>query len=100
MFHSKGSRILVFNTFQVVEEILDKSWNFIKIHNLTHAFDDIERKGPSKNMDTRIGEHGHVQLHKDFAATNCRNELSQVLAMDEYRSALTVIRDRSSECAP
>ena len=84
---------------QVIEPILNKSWKFIKMHNLIHAFDDIERKGPSKNMDTRIGEHGHVQLHKDFAATNCRNEVTQVLAMDEYRSALNAIRDRSGKCA-
>lgn len=67
------------------------------MHNLTHAFDDIVRKGPSKNMDTRTGEHGHVHLHKDFAATNCRDEITQVLAMDEYRSALNIIRDRSGK---
>ena len=44
-----------------------------------------------------MGEHGHVHLHKDFAATNHQNDIYQVLAMDEYQSALNIIQDRSGK---
>jgi hypothetical protein len=73
---------------------LDKDFNFIKMHNLSHAFCDIERKGPSKNTDTRIGEHGHVRLHEDFASTNYRDALTQVTDIHEKQASLSIIRDR------
>jgi hypothetical protein len=65
------------------------------MHNLSHAFSDIERKGPSRNTDTRLGEHGHVGLHKDFSVTNSRDDFGQVVAMHAERAALSIIWDRS-----
>jgi hypothetical protein len=79
---------------QHVSDILKKDFGFIKMHNLSHAFSDIKRKGPSKNTDTRIGEHGHVVLHQDLASTNCRDELGQVTGMHEQQAALSIIRDQ------
>lgn len=37
---------------------------------LVHAFEHIQRKGPTRVTTTTIGEHSHVALKADASRTN------------------------------
>ena len=45
---------------------------------LTHAFEHVRRKGPTKIMSTTTGEHGHVEFKTDAVRTNFTSLESQV----------------------
>ena len=47
-------------------------------YTLEHAFEHVERKGPTKNYNTKIGENVHVTLKKDFDEGNGKDAEVQV----------------------
>jgi hypothetical protein len=57
----------MYNTcVQKAGKIMSKNFSFIKTHLLSHIVDQIQRKGPTRNYTTALGEGGHVQLKKDY----------------------------------
>jgi len=57
----------------------DKNWNFIKLHYLTHAFDDVETKGVTCNYNTKPNKKLHGPLKNTYQdRTNFKNVTPQV----------------------
>ncbi|KAG1763075.1 hypothetical protein EDD22DRAFT_979489 [Suillus occidentalis] len=63
----------------------DKDWNFLKLHMLTHLFNDIEAKGASRNYNTKPNEQMHRPL-KDWYQdrTNFKDFAEQILRIDHW----------------
>ncbi|KAJ7502026.1 hypothetical protein B0H11DRAFT_1610404, partial [Mycena galericulata] len=56
-----------------------KSWNFPKMHSHWHVFDDIEKKGASRNFGTKMNESMHGPIRQMYhTSTNFKNVTSQV----------------------
>jgi hypothetical protein len=54
-------------SIQEISRILDKNFNFPKMHALLdHCSDHELRKGPIKDLNAIHGEHGHTVVKKDF----------------------------------
>jgi len=56
----------------------DKNWDFPKMHQLVHLFDDIRMKGTYSFLGCTIGESFHQGLIDAYKATNKKDALSQV----------------------
>ncbi|KAG1898822.1 uncharacterized protein F5891DRAFT_1129283 [Suillus fuscotomentosus] len=63
----------------------DKDWNFLKLHMLTHLFDDIEAKGASRNYNTKPNKQMYGPL-KDWyqERTNFKDFAEQILRIDHW----------------
>ncbi|KAF8142339.1 hypothetical protein K438DRAFT_1635779, partial [Mycena galopus ATCC 62051] len=60
-------------------EFEDKNWNFPKAHLHQHLFDDIERKGVTRNFTTKIDESMHGPVRAAYLRqTNFKNVQPQV----------------------
>ncbi|KAL1671770.1 hypothetical protein EV122DRAFT_295305 [Schizophyllum commune] len=58
----------------------DKTWNFPKIHQHAHIFDDIEAKGAARNFGTKPFEKMHGPLRKIYKnQTNFKNFEEQIV---------------------
>ncbi|KAI5899758.1 uncharacterized protein SCHCODRAFT_02682721 [Schizophyllum commune H4-8] len=58
----------------------DKTWNFPKIHQHAHVFDDIEAKGAARNFGTKPFEKMHGRLRKIYKnQTNFKNFEEQIV---------------------
>lgn len=57
-----------------------KNWNFPKAHTHIHMFQDILRKGATRNFNTKVNEKGHGPI-KDWYKyqTNFKNVDDQVI---------------------
>ena len=67
------------NLPQAYKEVYeDKNWNLIKIHAITHAFDNIEDLGATKNYNTKTCEAQHHYLKQAYRLTNFKNVAPQV----------------------
>jgi hypothetical protein len=56
-----------------------KQWNFLKMHALSHSFDNIEAKGATCNYYTKPTEKLHAPLKNSYARqTNFRDVAMQV----------------------
>ncbi|KAK7030283.1 hypothetical protein VNI00_014300 [Paramarasmius palmivorus] len=63
-----------------IEELDDKSWEFIKLHYHAHLFDDIQRKGALRNFSTRPFEKKHGPIRVIYQRrTNFKNIAPQIL---------------------
>ncbi|KAJ7671894.1 hypothetical protein B0H17DRAFT_1162079 [Mycena rosella] len=72
-----------------------KNWNFPKMHAHTHAFDDIERKGVSRNFGTKIDEAMHGSTRNAYLRqTNFKNVAPQILKSEHRRLVGKYIRDQ------
>ncbi|KAJ7241195.1 hypothetical protein B0H12DRAFT_1250508 [Mycena haematopus] len=61
-------------------EFEEKNWEFIKIHLHQHVFDDIERKGVTKNFGTKIDESMHGPARAAYLRqTNFKDVTPQIL---------------------
>ncbi|KAJ7824630.1 hypothetical protein B0H14DRAFT_3728340 [Mycena olivaceomarginata] len=61
-------------------DFADKNWNFPKAHLHQHLFDDIERKGVTRNYNTKISEPMHQPLRDAYHnQTNFKNVQPQIL---------------------
>ncbi|KAJ7306232.1 hypothetical protein DFH08DRAFT_720893 [Mycena albidolilacea] len=77
-----------------VFKALEKDFNFLKQHSLTHAIEDFMSKGTSRNMNTRVGEGFQQEVEKMYQKTNGKNAEHQAskeamarvqMAIDEWR---------------
>lgn len=50
-----------------------KSWSFPKAHAVSHAFDDVCRKGALIHVSTKPGEKHHGEYRKIYLAGNKKN---------------------------
>jgi hypothetical protein len=57
---------------------MEKQWNFLKVHFISHALDDICYAGSSINATTRVGEGTHQELAAFYSRSNRRNADFQV----------------------
>ncbi|KAJ6495988.1 hypothetical protein C8R45DRAFT_1052651 [Mycena sanguinolenta] len=66
--------------FGLLMKFEDKNWNFPKMHLHKHVFDDIERKGVTKNFGTKIDESMHGPARAAYLRqTNFKNVTPQIL---------------------
>ncbi|KAF8896734.1 hypothetical protein CPB84DRAFT_1681981 [Gymnopilus junonius] len=72
-----------------------KNWHFIKAHSHKHVFNDIMRKGVTRNFSTKPNEKAHSPL-KDFyqLMTNFKNFGVQILKLNEKDVISTMIREQ------
>ncbi|KAJ6475131.1 hypothetical protein C8R47DRAFT_1293744 [Mycena vitilis] len=75
-----------------VSEKHDKSLNFLKQHFLSHAIENFQRKGTSRNMNTRVGEGFQQEVAAQYKKTNGKNAEHQISVMDENEEALARIQ--------
>ena len=60
-----------------------KSWLFPKAHTHKHMFDDIQRKGVTRNHNTKPNEKCHGAFKNSYKfRTNFKNVAPQVFALD------------------
>ncbi|KAJ7500378.1 hypothetical protein B0H11DRAFT_2155479 [Mycena galericulata] len=79
-------------------EFEDKNWNFPKMHLHIHAFDDIERKGITKNFGTKIDEAMHGSARAAYLRqTNFKNVEPQILRSLHRRMVGKYIRDQMDD---
>ncbi|KAG6905321.1 hypothetical protein DXG01_003456 [Tephrocybe rancida] len=72
-----------------------RKYNFPKLHNQTHAFDDIENKGVLKNFSTRLFEGRHKSLKKAYQSkTNFKQVAPQILKHKLESVVSQIIRDQ------
>ena len=73
------SKAYIFSRLKLAAEILEDDLQFPKLHILlTHALEDLRRKGPLKNCNTILGEAHHPTFKKDFKRTDGRQIEPQV----------------------
>ncbi|KAG0691763.1 hypothetical protein DFH29DRAFT_986140 [Suillus ampliporus] len=60
----------------------EKNWNFLKLHMITHIFDDIKAKGTTHNYNTKPNEQMHGPL-KDCCRISDFDEHSQAKLDDD-----------------
>ncbi|KAJ6611016.1 hypothetical protein B0H10DRAFT_1810509 [Mycena sp. CBHHK59/15] len=75
-----------------VSEEHDKSLNFLKQHFLSHAVKNFQRKGTSRNMNTRVGEGFQQEVAAQYKKTNGKNAEHQISIMDENEEAMARIQ--------
>ncbi|KAJ7511936.1 hypothetical protein B0H11DRAFT_2268883 [Mycena galericulata] len=75
-----------------VSEQHDKSLNFLKQHFLSHAVKNFQRKGTSRNMNTRVGEGFQQEVAAQYKKTNGKNAEHQISVMDENEEAMARIQ--------
>ncbi|KAJ6510938.1 hypothetical protein C8R45DRAFT_1050416 [Mycena sanguinolenta] len=76
-------------------EFKDKNWEFAKAHLHAHAFDDIVRKGVSKNFGTKIDESMHGAVRAAYQRqTNFKDVQPQILCSLHRRMVGKFIREQ------
>ncbi|KAI0284933.1 hypothetical protein BC826DRAFT_1189767 [Russula brevipes] len=74
-----------------------KKWSFPKMHALVHSFDDIEKKGASRNYNTKPNEKLHGPLKKAYLTTNFKNVAPQILKVDHHKFISSFIHSQIDE---
>ncbi|KAJ7708057.1 hypothetical protein B0H17DRAFT_1156021 [Mycena rosella] len=73
----------------------EKNWNFPKFHARRHVFDDIEKKGASRNFGTKTSESMHRAIRQTYHhLMNFKNVTPQLVKHDHRRTVATFIRDQ------
>ncbi|KAJ7351162.1 hypothetical protein DFH08DRAFT_992342, partial [Mycena albidolilacea] len=76
-------------------DFADKNWNFPKAHLHQHLFNDIERKGVTRNYNTKISEPMHRPLRDAYHnQTNFKNVQPQILRSVHRRMVGKYIREQ------
>ena len=69
-------------------------FNLPKLHSLLHCAPSIRLFGTTDNYNTEHSEHLHIDLAKDaYAATNCKDELAQMVTWLERKEKITCFDD-------
>ncbi|KAJ7708065.1 hypothetical protein B0H17DRAFT_1156022 [Mycena rosella] len=74
-----------------------KNWNFPKFHARRHVFDDIEKKGASRNFGTKTSESMHRAIRQTYHRLTNFKMLklnTQLVKHDHRRTVATFIRDQ------
>ncbi|KAJ7059195.1 hypothetical protein C8F01DRAFT_1370778 [Mycena amicta] len=78
-----------------IDTPFEKNWNFPKIHLQLHAFDDILRKGITKNFGTKIDESMHGPARAAYLTlTNKKDVAPQILRFIHRSTVGTYIREQ------
>ncbi|KAF8209353.1 hypothetical protein K438DRAFT_1572521 [Mycena galopus ATCC 62051] len=78
-----------------IEGLSGKNWNVPKAHGHAHAFDDIERKGVSRNFGAKIDEAMHGATRQAYLhQTNFKNVAPQILKSEHRTLICKYIRDQ------
>ncbi|KAJ7687097.1 hypothetical protein B0H17DRAFT_1302090 [Mycena rosella] len=80
----------------------EKNWNFPKFHARVHAFDDIEKKGATRNFGTKPSEAMHGPIRQTYSRlTNFKDVTPQaslclfiLVKNDHRRTVATFIREQ------
>ncbi|KAJ7088189.1 hypothetical protein C8R44DRAFT_836122 [Mycena epipterygia] len=73
----------------------EKKWNFPKFHARRHAFDDIKKKGASRNFGTKTSESMHGAIRNTYhRLTNFKDVTPQLVKHDHRRTVATFIREQ------
>ncbi|KAF8157464.1 hypothetical protein K438DRAFT_1910064 [Mycena galopus ATCC 62051] len=76
----------------------EKKWNFPKVHAHQHVFDDIRRKGVSRNFGAKIDEVVHGPVRQTYQRqTNFKNIATQILKSDHRTLVGKHIRDQIND---
>ncbi|KAJ6451940.1 hypothetical protein C8R45DRAFT_848162 [Mycena sanguinolenta] len=76
----------------------DKNWNFPKIHAHKHLFDDIRRKGVSRNFGAKIDEAVHGSIRTTYQRqTNFKDIAPQILQSQHRTMVGKFIRDQIND---
>ncbi|KAH6895078.1 hypothetical protein BKA70DRAFT_1570479 [Coprinopsis sp. MPI-PUGE-AT-0042] len=71
----------------------DKKWTFPKVHTHGHLFDEIERKGATRNTSTKPNERKHHSVKKNYGETNFKNVEYQLSKREAWDLAMILLRD-------
>ncbi|KAJ7734783.1 hypothetical protein DFH07DRAFT_870865 [Mycena maculata] len=75
-----------------------KNWNFPKMHGHQHAFDDIVRKGVSRNFGAKIDEAMHGSTRNTYQRqTNFKDVAPQILKSEHRTMVSKFIRDQLND---
>ncbi|KAK7059317.1 hypothetical protein R3P38DRAFT_2495841, partial [Favolaschia claudopus] len=66
----------------------DKSFNYLKHHFLSHAIQNFEDKGTSRNQNTRVGEGFQQEVSAMYQITNGKNAEHQMALIDENEETM------------
>ncbi|KAF9536999.1 hypothetical protein CPC08DRAFT_590148, partial [Agrocybe pediades] len=78
---------------QYIAKYDTKSWDFPKSHTHIHMFEDILRKGATRNYNTKINEKRHAPLKKYYRnQVNFKDVGAQILKLDHNSLAALLIR--------
>ncbi|KAJ6552133.1 hypothetical protein DFH09DRAFT_1248753 [Mycena vulgaris] len=73
----------------------NNNWNFPKFHARYHIFDDIEKKGASRNFGTKTRESLHGAIRNTYhRLTNFKDVTPQLVKHDHRRTVATFIREQ------
>ncbi|KAJ6451798.1 hypothetical protein C8R45DRAFT_1057103 [Mycena sanguinolenta] len=76
----------------------DKNWDFPKIHAHRHLFDDIRRKGVSRNFGAKIDEAVHGSIRTTYQRqTNFKDIAPQILRSQHRTVVGKFIRDQIND---
>ncbi|KAF8195254.1 hypothetical protein K438DRAFT_1906569 [Mycena galopus ATCC 62051] len=76
----------------------EKKWNFPKVHAHQHVFDDIRRKGVSRNFGAKIDEAVHGPVRQTYQRQmNFKNIATQILKSDHRTMVGKRIRDQIND---
>ncbi|KAJ6623311.1 hypothetical protein B0H10DRAFT_2162561 [Mycena sp. CBHHK59/15] len=79
-------------------EFADKNWDFPKMHSHTHIFDDIDRKGATRNFGTKIDESMHGPARAAYLRqTNFKGVAAQILRADHFQLVGKYILDQLND---
>ncbi|KAK6988973.1 hypothetical protein R3P38DRAFT_3331734 [Favolaschia claudopus] len=71
-----------------ISKDLGKSFDFLKQHFLSHAAENIQQKGTSRNMNTRVGEGFQQEVSALYCKTNGKNAEHQISVLDENEETM------------
>ncbi|KAJ7471600.1 hypothetical protein B0H11DRAFT_2158977 [Mycena galericulata] len=93
-----GQLIKQYSEASMGTDFEDKNWNFPKMHLHIHVFDDIERKGITKNFGTKIDEAMHGPARAAYLRqTNFKDVTPQILRSLHRRMVGRYMRDQMDE---
>ncbi|KAJ7111639.1 hypothetical protein C8R43DRAFT_1091525 [Mycena crocata] len=73
----------------------EKNWNVPKVHSRYHAYDDVQKKGASRNFGTKTSESMHRPIRDTYhRMTNFKDVTPQLVKHDHRRAVATLIREQ------
>ncbi|KAJ7046207.1 hypothetical protein C8F04DRAFT_1322991, partial [Mycena alexandri] len=73
----------------------DKNWNFPKFHSRCHVYNDIEKKGATRNFGTKTSESMHGAMRNTYhKLTNFKDVTPQLAKHDHRRTVATYMREQ------
>ncbi|KAK6974253.1 hypothetical protein R3P38DRAFT_2812168 [Favolaschia claudopus] len=74
--------------YKDISKDLGKSFDLLKQHFLSHAAENIQQKGTSRNMNTRVGKGFQQEVSALYCKTNGKNAEHQISVLDENEETM------------